>query len=166
MRHTHDIIFQSRKIWLANIWTWNLSWLYLEISSRSISWLTWWINTCTEVYDQKWKSRTKTSNEPDTISFSHVSEPGGLLVTSSKLPPPPVGQCPWATWPSTSTSALSLTPPEFITPDSFYAFTMYKNIKDASQSYFTVMWEVVWDRVSHSPGTLTNPTQTMTITSP
>ncbi len=28
------------------------------------------------------------------------------------------------------------------------------------------MWEEVWDRVSHSPGTLTNPTKTMTITSP
>jgi len=56
--------------------------------------------------------------------------------------------------------------PERITPGNLYSFTMYKNKKDASQSCFTVMWEMVWDRVSHSPGTLTNPAKIMTTTSP
>lgn len=56
-------------------------------------------------YDSE-KSRSKSLNEPDIISLgieqsgrlppsllenSHVNEPSDLLVTLSKLPPPPVG---------------------------------------------------------------------------
>lgn len=55
--------------------------------------------------DLKWKSRSKYLNKPDTLSLgieqpghchgllenSHNSEPGGLLITSSKLPPHLVG---------------------------------------------------------------------------
>ncbi len=123
------------------------------------------------------ETRTKTSNEPDTISLG-IEQPGCLPQFLSR-------QRTW--WPSrhfeqiTTTSRWSVSisnmtqhfhvcpesyTPEFVTPNSLYGFTMYKNKKDASQSCFTVMWEVVWDRVSHSPGTLTNPTKTMTITSP